>query len=292
MNAFAPELPVARALLRLGLLSLAVACGTPDAARVEAPSDLPDPSVAPEAVMDADADAEAQAARAVFEPLAVERTVDDWLRDAASEAEAVLVGTVVDITYGASAPDHNGDILPHTWVTWRLEGSFKGQPAGSIFTGRFIGGPTPDRRHMLQVSGMPQFDLGDRDVLFVTHNGEWACPLVEGAAGRLRVIGGAVYTDDGRPFGLEAGLLTLGPPAELEEVRSTTIAGRTFRVEGDPSPIDPASVAFEPASVRAVLAHVADVTAAFPSDAPVIDADPDAVFVIEMEDADRPSDRR
>ncbi|HMV68044.1 MAG TPA: hypothetical protein PKA64_14450 [Myxococcota bacterium] len=130
---------------------------------------------------------------------------------------------------------------------------------------------------------MPKFDLGDRDVLFVTHNGEWACPLVGGANGRLRVIGDVVYTDDGRPFTMDdEGRLGLGYPVDLPEVRETTIAGRTFRTHGDPSPAPEGPVP-TPARADRVLGQLARVAADFPVDAKVRSADPAEVFVLEMQ---------
>lgn len=210
------------------------------------------------------------------------RTPDDWLHTAAQDAEAVLVGTVVAIEYGASAPDSQGFTTPHTWVTWKVERALKGIREGATFTGRFIGGPNAERTGMLQVSGMPQFDLGDRDVLFVTHNGEWACPLVGGAHGRLRVIGDAVYTDDGRPLLLDThGGVGLGRPVDLPEVRTTTIAGRTFHIHGDASPAAEGPTV-TPAARADVLDVLTRIVADFPASREVRSADPAEVFVLEM----------
>ena len=52
---------------------------------------------------------------------------------------------------------------------------------------------------------MPDFAEGNRDLLFVQGNGESACPLARGAEGRLRIVDGAVYTDDGRALELQEG---------------------------------------------------------------------------------------
>lgn len=163
-------------------------------------------------------------------------TLDDHLTDAMAAAQGAFVGTVVSIEYRESDPATHGETYPHTYVTWRVEHAFKGVDAGRTLTARFIGGPTADGRRTLVVSGLPQFDLGDRDVVFVSDNGASGCPLDRCAAGRLRIVDDLVYTDDGRGIALVDGRPVFGDPTDLPEVRETTIGGQTFRTSGDPAP--------------------------------------------------------
>src|SRR5262245_43894094 len=112
------------------------------------------------------------------------------------EAELIFEGVVTAVEYRVSdvaTPDHVA--LPHTFVTFEIAQTLKGGavPAHSI-TLRFQGGPD-GKGNAMMVSGVPLFDVGNRDVLFVRGNGAELCPLVGWDQGRFRVIGDSVYTD-------------------------------------------------------------------------------------------------
>lgn len=107
----------------------------------------------------------------------------------------VFDGTVVSIEHRASDIVVPGDrALPHTFVTFRIDALVKGSSQdGSTITLRFLGGPDGTGRH-LTVAGVPQFRVGDRDVLFVNPNDDKLCPIVDWEHGRLRIVRGDAFT--------------------------------------------------------------------------------------------------
>jgi hypothetical protein len=125
------------------------------------------------------------------------------------EAELIFQGVVTNIEYGVSSKRSEEDeLLPHTFVTFKIEEIFKGETKGDTITLRFQGGRQTAKgeqgeyfQYML-VNMVPLFDIGDRDILCVRGNGTRICPLVGMNAGRFRVIEDIVYSDLGRPFEL------------------------------------------------------------------------------------------
>ncbi|MDR4495190.1 MAG: hypothetical protein R3B74_12345 [Nitrospirales bacterium] len=116
------------------------------------------------------------------------------------EAELIFSGTVEKLEYSLSqgTADSQG-ALPYTYVTYRINHIMKGRSTNrDRLTLRFLGGRTPDGRY-LEASNMPQFEVNDRDLLFVVNNGGTDCPLVGCQSGRFRVVKKGVYADDGRP---------------------------------------------------------------------------------------------
>ena len=119
--------------------------------------------------------------------------------DRLTKADLVVETTVTGIEYRRSiARDADEVELPHAFVTFRVEHVFHGEanPAESI-TLRFEGGPD-GRGRALKVHGVPDFEIGDHDVLFVKDNGAEICPLVGWEQGRLRVVRGELFDDAGR----------------------------------------------------------------------------------------------
>lgn len=106
------------------------------------------------------------------------------LADQTAQADVVFVGDVIAIGHQLSAPDAEGQRLPFTLVTWRIAEPLKGT-RDATYTVRFLGGPLGDRQ--LQVAEIPEFAVGDRELLFVRDNGLVGCPLVGGASGRIRI---------------------------------------------------------------------------------------------------------
>src|SRR5437660_3226649 len=89
-----------------------------------------------------------------------------------------------------------------SYVTFTVEQSMKGTP-GTSYTIRLLGG-TVDGETM-EVTDSPKFNVGDRDILFVEHNGEQFVPLVGIMHGRFRVQKDeagrdAVFTNEGSPL--------------------------------------------------------------------------------------------
>jgi hypothetical protein len=99
-----------------------------------------------------------------------------------NEAEIIFQGTVTKVNpqwVGEGAQRH---IV--TYVTFKVEESLKGNP-GKEITLRMFGG-TVDGQTM-KASDAATFNVGDRDVLFVEHNGTQFIPLVGIMHGRYRV---------------------------------------------------------------------------------------------------------
>jgi len=122
----------------------------------------------------------------------------------ADRADAVFLGTVERVQNRMSDPDADGDSLPFTYVTWRVERGIKGVADGETFTTPFLGGRFPDGR-LLVGSDQPNFRVGERDVMFVMENGHYGCPLVRGADSRIRLVDGRAYDEDGFGRGVPAG---------------------------------------------------------------------------------------
>jgi hypothetical protein len=127
-----------------------------------------------------------------------------------------------------------------TDVTFLIERTIKG-PVLAERSLEFLGGTVGD--DTLHVDGMPQFQVGDRDVLFIADSGRPASPVVGFTYGRFRIARDhttgldTVRTHDGRPL---ASLTDVGnprPPAfvatralSLDEfVRAVETAVRALR---------------------------------------------------------------
>ncbi|HET8646721.1 MAG TPA: hypothetical protein VFO85_14600, partial [Vicinamibacteria bacterium] len=152
-------------------------------------------------------------------------------QDLTAQSELIFIGTVVSVDYRNSdveGPQHAA--LPHTFVTFQIERALQGRSeAGDLITLRFQGGPDGQGR-ILTIPGVPLFDVGERELLFVQGNGQALCPLVGWHQGRLRLIEGQAYTDDGREVFLGAdGDFAFGAQHALREVVTARIGGQEFR---------------------------------------------------------------
>ncbi len=114
-------------------------------------------------------------------------------------AELIFQGVVTKVEYKESNPISEDYLqLPHAFVTFRIENVLKGSAKDKEFiTLRFQGGMAVDGR-VLMIPGIPLFDVGDRDILFVHRNGRHICPLVGWQQGRFRIIDGALVNDAGQ----------------------------------------------------------------------------------------------
>lgn len=117
------------------------------------------------------------------------------------KADLVFEGEVTSIEYansmnngtGGPDPDDADDsgAVPHTFVTYRIVEDFSGNAVGDTVTMRFIGGvdgTTGPDYDILELAQAPRFDMGDRDIVMMRGNTELACPLVDCADGRFRVL--------------------------------------------------------------------------------------------------------
>jgi hypothetical protein len=98
------------------------------------------------------------------------------------QAEMIFQGTVTEVHSVWSGEGAQRHI--DSYVTFSVEESMKGAP-GVSYTIRLLGG-TVDGETM-EVTDSPKFNVGDRDILFVEHNGEQFVPLVGIMHGRFRV---------------------------------------------------------------------------------------------------------
>lgn len=103
-----------------------------------------------------------------------------------------------------------------TDVTFLIERTVK----GAVYSERsleFLGGTVGE--DTLEINGIPQFQIGDRDVLFIRDSGRPASPLVAFAYGRFRIIRDpatgleTIRTHDGRPLASLAEVGNARPPA-------------------------------------------------------------------------------
>jgi hypothetical protein len=120
--------------------------------------------------------------------LAEEMTLDAVLRD----ADFIFEGIVQRIEYRHSDPVGSEPGLPYTFVSYRVEKVIKGAYSAPELTLRFLGGPVDNSGQVLLPPQYPRFDPGDHDILFVTGNTYFDCPLVGCRHGRLRFIDGQI----------------------------------------------------------------------------------------------------
>jgi hypothetical protein len=99
-----------------------------------------------------------------------------------SRAEFIFQGLVTDTRSQWIGEGAQRRIV--TYVTFRVDDAIKGSP-GPSYTIRMLGG-TVDGRTM-EVTDAPKFQKGDRDILFVEHNGQQFIPLVGIMHGRFRI---------------------------------------------------------------------------------------------------------
>ena len=98
------------------------------------------------------------------------------------KAELIFQGSVTSVRsqwVGEGAQRHIA-----SYVTFAVEDAVKGNP-GTSYTIQMLGG-TVDGETM-EVSESPKFAVGDRDILFIEHNGQQFVPLVGIMHGRFRI---------------------------------------------------------------------------------------------------------
>lgn len=101
------------------------------------------------------------------------------------EADAIYRARVTAVQARRVAlADGSGSVIK-TFVTLAIERVLKGAEQSEV-TLEFLGGAVGDES--LIVSGMPKFNLGAREIVFVQKNGVQFCPLVALAHGRYRIL--------------------------------------------------------------------------------------------------------
>jgi hypothetical protein len=141
-----------------------------------------------------------------------------------ARAESVFVGRVVALR--STWVDSRAGRAIVTDVTFAIEQTVK----GTVYAERsleFLGGTVGD--DTLRVSGMPEFHVGDRDVLFVSDTGRPVSPLVGFMYGRFRVLRDPrtgielVRTHDGRPLGSVDEVGNRSAPATVAPLRTLAL---------------------------------------------------------------------
>lgn len=115
----------------------------------------------------------------------------------AKEAQHIVQGKVVNIDYKDSVEG-----IPHTFVTYQIEDDFQGRQNGRQVTLRFIGGikKVSDTQYdVLEVSNVPEFNLGEENILMLAEKDDGQCPLVRCSEGFFKVKSGEVFTESGKP---------------------------------------------------------------------------------------------
>ena len=113
----------------------------------------------------------------------------------AGVAHAVFQGKVTKVAYRTAA-GANG--MPYTFVTYAVSKVMQGA-VGREITLRFIGGHD-GRGTFVEASGVPRFEEGDEDIMFLAGNGEQGCALVLCENGRFRIKDGQVHNGTGQPI--------------------------------------------------------------------------------------------
>jgi hypothetical protein len=151
----------------------------------------------------------------------VNRSDSGKLEVMTSTANLIVYGTVRKVEYGLeNAETKDSREVPFTYVTFGIEKTFRGKSTADLLVMRFIGGPD-GRGGFLEVSGVPTFQMGDQDVLFIVGNGESGCPLVHCELGRFRILDGGLYNAHGVPVRalVEEGVIARGQIREEFLVR-------------------------------------------------------------------------
>jgi hypothetical protein len=143
-----------------------------------------------------------------------------------SDAEVIFQGTVTDTRSEWTGQGTERVIV--TYVTFKIDDAIKGAPGGS-YTIRMLGGTVDGET--AEVADAPRFKAGDRDILFVEHNGNQFVPLVGIMHGRFHVQTDAagreiVAKDDGAglanvsKLGQDEKAATTGPALSVADFKS------------------------------------------------------------------------
>jgi hypothetical protein len=117
-------------------------------------------------------------------------------------ADFIFEGIVQDIKSVVSKKVDEEDLqVPFTFVTYEIIQILKGKYDSGQITLQFMGG-CENGEDYFYVQGIPLFDIGDHDIMFIKGNIKKACPVVGWEQGRTRVIQDSVYNDSGEEIWL------------------------------------------------------------------------------------------
>jgi hypothetical protein len=135
-----------------------------------------------------------------------------------NDAEMIFEGTVSSMKSEWAGQGSERHIV--TYVTFKIEDPIKGSP-GPETTLRMFGGTVDGQT--IEVADAPRFKVGDRDILFVEHNGTQFIPLVGIMNGRFHVqvdesgLNEIISKDNGAP---------LAQLKQLGQDESAAVAGK------------------------------------------------------------------
>src|SRR6195256_870185 len=99
-----------------------------------------------------------------------------------NDAEFIFQGNVTDVRSQWVGEGGQRQIV--SYVTFKVDDAIKGSP-GATYTIRMLGGTVGETT--MAISDAPEFTVGDKDILFVEHNGTQFVPLVGIMHGRFHV---------------------------------------------------------------------------------------------------------
>jgi hypothetical protein len=144
-----------------------------------------------------------------------------------TDAEVIFQGEVTGVR-----SEWIGEGAQHrivSFVTFKVEEALKGKP-GATYSMRMLGGTVDGET--LEVSDAPKFKVGDRDVLFMEHNGSQFIPLVGIQHGRFQLKRDSsghesIVTGEGQPL---ATVDQLGHAEEQIAKNKTAMSLNDFKV--------------------------------------------------------------
>jgi len=104
------------------------------------------------------------------------------LKDLVDQADLIFVGTAISQEV---VPSRDGK-FPFTFVAFSVEQVLKGSMKDRPLTLRLAGGQIGKRT--VELEGMPEFQRGERYLLFVVQNGEAGCPLLGWDQGIMQFV--------------------------------------------------------------------------------------------------------
>ncbi|MEO5960502.1 MAG: hypothetical protein ABIZ49_14390 [Opitutaceae bacterium] len=141
------------------------------------------------------------------------------------EAESIYRGRVTTVQ-SRRVDGPGGENLIKTYVTFAVDRAIKGPDLKEIVL-EFLGGRVGN--DTMAVDGMPRFEVGDREVLFVQKNGMQFCPLVRMMHGRYRIARDAATGREYVAREDRAPLATVGEVAKpMSEHAAATIASASI----------------------------------------------------------------
>jgi hypothetical protein len=100
-------------------------------------------------------------------------------QDLTAKAELIFVGTVIDIRSEKAAN------TIYTHVTFADLRVLKGSDPGATIEVRLSGGTVAGET--VHVFGMPEFVVGEKNIIFLAGNSQFICPIVGSGQGRFKV---------------------------------------------------------------------------------------------------------